>query len=40
MAEAQGLRDLRLKGLNAIYSVAPVRRIMMKAGLGATGASA
>jgi 2-octaprenyl-6-methoxyphenol hydroxylase len=37
MAEAQGLRDLRLRGLNAIYSVAPVRRVMMRAGLGATG---
>jgi 2-octaprenyl-6-methoxyphenol hydroxylase len=37
MAEAQGLRDLRLRALNAIYSVAPVRRVMMRAGLGATG---
>ena len=37
MAGAQGLRDLRLRGLNAIYSVAPVRRVMMRAGLGATG---
>lgn len=37
MAQAQGLRDLRLKALNAIYSVAPVRRVMMRAGLGATG---
>lgn len=37
MAEAQGLRDLRLRGLNAIYSVAPVRRVMMRAGLGAQG---
>ena len=37
MAEAQGLRDLRLRGLNAIYSVAPVRRVMMRAGLGASG---
>ena len=36
MAEAQGLRDLRLRGLNAIYSVAPIRRVMMRAGLGAT----
>jgi 2-octaprenyl-6-methoxyphenol hydroxylase len=35
MAQAQGLRDLRLKALNAIYSVAPVRRVMMRAGLGA-----
>lgn len=37
MAEAQGLRDLRLKALNAIYKVAPVRRVMMRAGLGAKG---
>jgi 2-octaprenyl-6-methoxyphenol hydroxylase len=37
MAEAQGLRDLRMRALNAIYSVAPVRRVMMRAGLGATG---
>lgn len=37
MAEAQGLRDLRLRALDAIYSVAPVRRVMMRAGLGATG---
>lgn len=37
MADAQGLRDLRLRALNAIYSVAPVRRVMMRAGLGATG---
>lgn len=35
MAGAQGLRDLRLRALNAIYSVAPVRRVMMRAGLGA-----
>jgi 2-octaprenyl-6-methoxyphenol hydroxylase len=37
MAGAQGVRDLRLRGLNAIYSVAPVRRVLMRAGLGATG---
>jgi 2-octaprenyl-6-methoxyphenol hydroxylase len=37
MAEAQGLRDLRMRALNAIYSVSPVRRVMMRAGLGATG---
>ncbi|NKX44400.1 UbiH/UbiF family hydroxylase [Roseicyclus persicicus] len=37
MAEAQGLRDLRLRALNAIYSVTPVRRVMMRAGLGARG---
>jgi 2-octaprenyl-6-methoxyphenol hydroxylase len=37
MAGAPGLRDLRMQALNAIYSVAPVRRVMMRAGLGATG---
>jgi 2-octaprenyl-6-methoxyphenol hydroxylase len=37
MAEAQGLRDMRMRALNAIYSVAPVRRVMMRAGLGARG---
>jgi len=37
MAQAQGLRDLRLRALNAIYSVAPIRRVMMRAGLGAKG---
>lgn len=37
MADAQGLRDMRLRALNGLYSVAPVRRILMRAGLGATG---
>lgn len=37
MAEAQGLRDMRLTALNALYSVAPVRRVLMRAGLGARG---
>ncbi len=37
MAEAQGLRDMRMKALNAFYSVAPVRRVLMRAGLGASG---
>ncbi len=35
MADAQGLRDLRLEALNTLYSVAPVRRALMRAGLGA-----
>ncbi len=35
MAEAQGLRDLRLRALNALYTAAPVRKTLMKAGLGA-----
>jgi len=37
MAGAQGARDLRMRALNAFYSVAPVRRVLMRAGLGATG---
>lgn len=37
MADAPGLRDMRLRALNGLYSVAPVRRILMRAGLGATG---
>ena len=35
MIEAQPLRDLRAAGLNAIYGLAPVRRVMMQMGLGA-----
>ncbi|MDO5642647.1 MAG: UbiH/UbiF family hydroxylase [Paracoccus sp. (in: a-proteobacteria)] len=35
MIGARPLRDLRAAGLGAIYGVAPVRRLMMKAGLGA-----
>jgi len=34
MIESQPLRDLRAGALNALYSVAPLRRLMMKAGLG------
>ncbi|MDR7124064.1 UbiH/UbiF family hydroxylase [Pseudotabrizicola sp. 4114] len=34
MMGAQGLRDLRATALNALYSAAPVRRTLMKAGLG------
>ena len=37
MMAAQPLRDLRATGLNAIYSLAPVRRTMMQMGLGAKG---
>lgn len=33
--EARPLRDMRAMGLNALYSVAPVRKTMMKLGLGA-----
>jgi 2-octaprenyl-6-methoxyphenol hydroxylase len=28
------LRDLRAAGLNALYSLAPLRKTLMKAGLG------
>ncbi|MEY4982538.1 MAG: hypothetical protein RIR62_804 [Pseudomonadota bacterium] len=34
MMGGQGLRDLRAGALNALYSVAPVRRTLMRAGLG------
>jgi 2-octaprenyl-6-methoxyphenol hydroxylase len=34
---AQPLRDARAMGLNAIYSLAPVRRTLMQLGLGARG---
>jgi len=34
MLGAQGLRDLRAGALNALYSLAPVRQTLMKAGLG------
>ncbi len=37
MVEAQGLRDMRMRALDAIYRVAPVRHIMMQTGLGARG---
>ncbi len=37
MAEPQPLRDLRLAGLRAIARIAPVRRLAMRAGLGALG---
>ncbi|THD82278.1 UbiH/UbiF family hydroxylase [Aliigemmobacter aestuarii] len=34
MMGAQPLRDLRAAGLNALYSLAPVRKTLMRAGLG------
>ena len=37
MIEARPLRDLRALGLNAIYSLGPVRKTMMQLGLGARG---
>lgn len=36
-AHAQPLRDLRAAGLTALYSAAPVRRMLMQMGLGARG---
>ncbi len=37
MMRAQPLRDVRAMGLNAIYSLAPVRKTIMQLGLGARG---
>ncbi|MBR9652816.1 UbiH/UbiF family hydroxylase [Thalassovita aquimarina] len=37
MIESRPLRNLRAAGLNAIYSLAPVRKTMMQMGLGARG---
>jgi 2-octaprenyl-6-methoxyphenol hydroxylase len=37
LAEAQPLRDLRAMGLSAIYELGPVRKAMMKMGMGAEG---
>lgn len=37
MLHARPLRDARAMGLNAIYALAPVRRLLMQMGLGATG---
>jgi 2-octaprenyl-6-methoxyphenol hydroxylase len=37
LAEAQPLRDLRAMGLSAIYGLGPVRRQLMKVGMGAGG---
>ncbi|MFT7592887.1 MAG: 2-octaprenyl-6-methoxyphenol hydroxylase [Paracoccaceae bacterium] len=34
MVQAQPLRDMRAAGLNALYSLAPVRRMLMQMGLG------
>lgn len=34
MIGAQGLRDLRASALNTLYSVAPLRKTLMRAGLG------
>ncbi|MGR3712592.1 MAG: UbiH/UbiF family hydroxylase [Shimia sp.] len=35
MVEARGLRDARAMGLNALYSLGPVRKTLMQMGLGA-----
>lgn len=37
MAEKQALRDARAAGLNALYSLAPVRKTLMQMGLGVRG---
>ena len=37
MMSAQPLRDLRARGLDALYAAAPVRRGLMQLGLGARG---
>jgi 2-octaprenyl-6-methoxyphenol hydroxylase len=37
LAEAQPIRDLRAMGLSAIYGLPPVRKAMMKMGMGAQG---
>ena len=37
MMRAKPLRDVRAMGLNAIYSLAPVRKTLMQLGLGARG---
>lgn len=39
MASAPGLRDLRAKALDALYSVRPVRTSLMRAGLGVRSAA-
>jgi 2-octaprenyl-6-methoxyphenol hydroxylase len=35
MAKSQNLRDLRRAGLKTLYGIAPLRKAVMKAGLGA-----
>lgn len=37
MAKAQSLRDLRKLGLESIYGIEPVRKVLMRTGLGAMG---
>ena len=39
MVQAQGLRDLRAAALDGLYGMAPLRRVVMKAGLGAKAAT-
>ncbi|MCR9156151.1 MAG: UbiH/UbiF family hydroxylase [Rhodobacteraceae bacterium] len=38
MLSAQPLRDIRAKGLDALYTLTPVRKTLMQLGLGAKGA--
>ena len=35
MAQSENLRDLRLKGLSALHGLGPLRKSIMKKGLGA-----
>lgn len=37
MVEAQGLRDLRKTALDALYGIGPLRKVLMRTGLGALG---
>src|SRR5690606_6568426 len=37
MLEAQPLRDLRASGLNALHGLTPLRKTLMRLGLGADG---
>ncbi|MCR9086147.1 MAG: UbiH/UbiF family hydroxylase [Rhodobacteraceae bacterium] len=37
MVETQGLRDLRKTALDTLYGIAPVRKVLMRTGLGALG---
>lgn len=37
MVAAQPLRDMRMRALDTLYSVSPIRRLLMQTGLGAKG---
>jgi 2-octaprenyl-6-methoxyphenol hydroxylase len=40
MVEGRLLRDARAKGLDALYGLAPVRKMLMQLGLGMRGSKA